>query len=337
MNPDLKIGIEKIVGKVSKIEDVPAAVKEGVEFLKPSVHALREKFAEIFSKSSQLTPQQTALMLHNQALQMGSEVKYYTPNPEIDTTPYRYHSFSLNPFRIVADIAGWRPGPINELWGGARPITNQLIGGAILAGIGYGIGTLLEELLPDLFEKKSLRNRAAIIGALLGILPSFIQIYAKLKTLNEKHPGESFKNLLRAWTYRVFEKNSSVMRKSDVHTKLAIERFGNDEDFFDPYINADSMEYKIMNDPITPITDRAIVASLIHTADINSRPQSSWVSPFDVMQTAITLGSGVAQGYLIAKAIGALAGLTPQSEEKLKRLGIWAGAVSGIAKRLGIS
>jgi hypothetical protein len=45
------------------------------------------------------------------------------------------------------------------------------------------------------------------------------------------------------------------------------------------------------------------------------------------------MGSGLASGMLVGKALGALAGLTPGAQQTLKRTGMWAGALMNIVPR----
>lgn len=316
--------VEKILDKVKSYNDMPSVVSEAVEQLKPTLIVLRSNLV----KSSQQSIEQAADWLLEKAKENLSQIK-----PDITSRyqqypiQYEHHGISINPIKLLADIAGWRPGGLNTIWGGPRPITNLLIGGAIITGLGYGLGKIIEKAFPGVFEKGKLPKRTAILGAILSAIPALMQWYINYKVVSKDRPHDStFSKILSSAISPMYKESASRFDHYDFDFDI--------DKFLDPYIHTDKMEKKIMDDRYTPIEDKAVVASLIHTSDILSRPKSKWVSPFDIMQTAITLGSGILQGYAIGKTVGILAGLKPEHERKLKNLGIWAGAISGIAQKL---
>ena len=79
--------------------------------------------------------------------------------------------------------------------------------------------------------------------------------------------------------------------------------------------------------PGTPPASAALAAGLVHGASA-ARGGSNWVSPMDVGRIAIGAGSGLLSGVVAGKILGALAGLTPEAENNIKRMGIWAGGLN---------
>ena len=79
--------------------------------------------------------------------------------------------------------------------------------------------------------------------------------------------------------------------------------------------------------PGTPPASAALAAGLVHGASA-ARGGSNWVSPMDVGRIAFGAGSGLLSGVVAGKILGALAGLTPEAENNIKRMGIWAGGLN---------
>jgi hypothetical protein len=202
----------------------------------------------------------------------------------------------------LADVLGWRAGPINAHWGGPRPLTNTLIGAGLGALLGYGGGRVAEQFLPeDTLEPKALAKRTAVLGGLLGGLPGLYQTYDNARM------GES---PLALWPPEPGE--SGVKRAN----------------FFDPSINRASFEAAVYADPFTPRPVQAASAGLVAAA--SAVKGSPLVSPWDVTRIALGAGSGLAAGTVVGKVFGALAGLTPESQQKLQQAGMWAGVLKAV-------
>jgi hypothetical protein len=80
---------------------------------------------------------------------------------------------------MVGDIyiknAGFLEGPANastalqRVVGGPNPVTSSLLAGALGAGLGYGGGTLIENLFPEKYMQRGrLRRNLALMGGLAG-------------------------------------------------------------------------------------------------------------------------------------------------------------------------
>ena len=209
----------------------------------------------------------------------------------------------------MADVLGWRAGPINATWGGPRPLTNLLIGSSLGALGGYGVGRLGEFLLPEkYFKPGAARKRLAILGGLLGAaVPAY----------------QAFDNI------RQTDRFSGILDRYPVPVKEA------QVNIFDPIIDRDRFNEAVMRDENTPMRLRAATAGLVEAA--TAVRGSDLVSPFDVAKIAVGAGAGLVSGLIAGKTLGLLAGLTPYGQEQVQRAGLWAGALkSTIPVALGL-
>lgn len=199
-----------------------------------------------------------------------------------------------------ADLAGWRAGPVNAMWGGPRPLTSTLIGSGLGALLGYGGGWAAEKLFPEgTFEKKGPAKRFALLGAMAGAAPG---VYMGLDNASQG------KGVLDAWP---------PQPKTAAEVSL-----------FAPLIPREQFQQAVFADPMTPPTVQAAAAGLVEAASrVSGRPV---VTPWDVMRIAVGGGSGLASGYLVGKTLGVLAGLTPDTQKKLQDAGMWAGALKAV-------
>jgi len=202
----------------------------------------------------------------------------------------------------LADVAGWRPGEINETWGGPRVLANLLIGSALGSLGGYGVGRLAEEFLPEeYFTPGEMRKRTAILGGALGALPAAWQTY-------------------------------DVLRQSDGDIGTLTQPYPFKEaaadDMFDPIIPRDHFNAMVMGDFQTPMKLRAATAGLVEAA--SAVRGTELVSPFDVARIAVGAGSGLVSGLIAGKALGLLAGLTPHAQKQMQQAGMWSGVIRNV-------
>lgn len=203
----------------------------------------------------------------------------------------------------LADLAGWRAGPLNAYYGGPRPVTTTLIGGALGALGGYGLGALADRVLPDrYFEPGALRRRGLILGGAAGALPG---AYQALDNLRQTGELESF---FSRWPAGI---------EKPAH------------ELFEPAIPRDRFQNAVLADPYTPAYLKATTAGLVEAAS-QSRGGVDWVTPWDVARVALGAGSGLVSGVVAGKALALLAGLTPHAQDQLKRVGIWTGVLSNV-------
>lgn len=213
----------------------------------------------------------------------------------------------------LADVMGWRAGPLNANFGGPRPLTNLIIGAGLGSLGGYGAGRLAEAVLPKkYFDKGVLRKRMALAGGVLGTLPAAWQA-----SYNWRQSGGDPTSLVAQWPYN----------------KEAAEKTAND--LFAPVINRDQFSNDIMNFDGTPMRLRAATAGLVEAA--SSIAGSPFVTPWDIARVAVGAGSGLVSGIVAGKALGFLAGLNDAGQEKVKQVGLWTGLLGAVVpKALGL-
>lgn len=93
----------------------------------------------------------------------------------------------------VGKSIGVHDNPHPWIVGGPRPVSTLLAGGLLGAGVGYGLGAIGEQFLPERwFEKGKLRRTGAVLGGLGGALPGTLWGFGSMSS-NPAHPG------WRAW------------------------------------------------------------------------------------------------------------------------------------------
>ena len=115
--------------------------------------------------------------------------------------------------------------------------------------------------------------------------------------------------------------------------KAAAEKTGG---IFDPVIAVDDFNRSVFHDPNTPLHLRAATAGLTEAASaVRGEPT---VSAWDIAKIAVGAGGGLAAGLVAGKTLGLLAGITPEAQTELMRVGMWAGAIRNtVPAALGFS
>lgn len=219
----------------------------------------------------------------------------------------------------LADVAGWRHGDLNAMWGGPRPVTNLLVGAALGSLGGYGVGRLADAVLPDrYFNPGAAARRGALVGALLGATPAVYQGLA-----NTAHGG----SVLDRWPVIPPDGTPPAVAPDPVKVGLDKQSAG----LFDPVIERDEFNRVVMADEFTPMRLRAATAGLVEAA--SAVRGSDWVSPWDVAKIAFGAGGGLVSGVIAGRALGALAGLTPEGMQGVQRIGLAAGILNAVVPR----
>lgn len=240
-------------------------------------------------------------------------------------------------FRPLFDAMQLTPNKFNGLFGGPTPLAGMAAGGLLGAGLGYGGGILAEKLLgPKVLEPGRLRNTLALGGGLAGALPGayMATVGARLNAEDGKSPAKALlePNVLLGKEGTARE----MVEELDRLMPFGDERFAKSANLagalYMPSIPVDAFNRTIWQDPNTPIQLRAAATSLVEGAS-QLRGGVDLVSPFDVGRIAAGMGSGWVSGMLVGKALGALAGLTPQAQGVLKQTGMWTGALRNIVPK----
>lgn len=206
------------------------------------------------------------------------------------------------------------PNDFNKHIGGSTPLATLLAGGLLGAGTGYLGGRLVEALAPaGTLEKGRARSTLALLGGLAGTAPGLW-----MGSLGVRNPDPSWSTPWQAWTSPnpIFGKESEELAKEAAR---AIEPFV-------PDIPVDSFGRVIWTDNMTPLPVRAAVSGLLDAAS-ESRGGVQYISPADIGRIAVGAGAGYLSASLVGKTLGALAGLTPQSQNSLQRAGLWSGVL----------
>lgn len=237
----------------------------------------------------------------------------------------------------IAMLAGHKPG----VWPMAPNTLTATLGSSLLgAGLGYGAGWLGEHVLPDeKFEKGKLRRTGALLGGLLGGVPS---LWYGLRGGYQNDPQVPPQPKIAAAKNSLMAVLSPEERASHPMFDRAVDRMfkraaddsggitpGSGGALFLPRIETDQFNKVIWNDPFTPPALRAATTGLVEAASM-SRGGVNTITPADIIRIGLGAGSGYAAATLVGKTLGALAGLRPESQQELQRMGTWAGIITNV-------
>jgi hypothetical protein len=250
----------------------------------------------------------------------------------------------------MAMLTGHKPG----LWPTAPNTLTATLGSTLLGGgLGYGLGWLGEQVLPEKhFEKGKLRRTGAILGALGGAVPSlwyglrggYRQDPPGTPLPSQEEPPNPNPEFPKAGAYISQAKRALTAvlppeeRGLDKHYVSAVNKLFKKADFgteggggssFLPVIPTDQFNQTVWNDPFTPAAIRAATTGLVEAASL-SRGGTNYVTPLDIMHIGLGAGSGFASASLVGRTLGALAGLRPESQRTLQQGGMWAGILSSV-------
>lgn len=214
--------------------------------------------------------------------------------------------------------------------GGATPLTNALLIGLTAGGLGYGAGTLAENLFPERYmERGRLRKTLGLAGALTGLGYGAMAAHTNARA-NDK-----------PWSHGWLIRNDSTPKYKMPHIKI-----GN---WLDPAafghsgVAAPSIEVQRMNEAIwrdahkgmyngfqnhTPPAYAATASGFM--TGLSAGMQSPIIRPVDVISGIASAGVGLATATVAGKALSALAGLTPAAQEKIQDMGLWGGMMHAI-------
>jgi hypothetical protein len=207
--------------------------------------------------------------------------------------------------------------------GGPTPLTNAIVTGLAAGGLGYGAGTLIENLFPERYlERGKLRNTLALIGGLGGV-----GLGANNAAANARAKNTSF---LRGWTI----KNSQF----GVYAPELNPAIPGDSGIMAPSVNIQQFNNAVWNDARkgfyngfenhTPPAYAAAASGMM--TGLGTGLRSPIIRPADVINGIASAGVGLATATMAGKALSAMAGLTPLAQEKLQDMGLWGGMMHAI-------
>jgi hypothetical protein len=261
----------------------------------------------------------------------------------------------------LAPIA--RPGQaVQKMIGGPTGLTEALVNGLIGGGLGYGAGWIADQFLPEEhFQKGRLPMTFGLVGAgvpaALGLWQYTTEQRAKgLPPGTGEPPPPPLPTHIpipEHWTDPLPPPYTPQEPKAaSIHPRFhkAAETTGA---LFLRSIPVDAFGQVVWNDvrnppnrfgtkspwgdnsqPLgtPPYAAAAVTGLLAGTAEAAGSPL---VSPWQVATSAaVGTGKGWAAGLIAGKVLGALAGLRPETQQKLQSAGLWGGLITGVANSL---
>lgn len=238
------------------------------------------------------------------------------------------------------------------------------LGGALLgAGLGYSAGYLGETVLPSHWNdhghlRRTLAMAGGIAGATPGLgamamnrasgLPTNAQgtLGMPSDTTDKYIPDSPTYNPEEPYVPRsayseLYDKASAALAdvELDPMMKEALSQTG--YEFLPlPPIPVDQLSQVLWHDPrvsgplgpqMSAATDGLIQAAYVARREREGDDQGTrLVYPTDVGRIAAGMGSGYLSGVLVGKVLGTLMGMPEETQERLKNVGMWAGAVQNI-------
>jgi hypothetical protein len=215
----------------------------------------------------------------------------------------------------------------NNAIGGPTPLSNALVSGLLLGGLGYGAGTLAENVLPaQYFEPGRLRKPLGVAGLLAGLGIGHIGASGTARALNQGY--------MKSW---VTSNNTEIPETAAAKVAFAP---GLHTGLYAPTIPVDAFNRAVWADSSTGYNQTGIVPG--HTSPqiaaattgimrgVASQTRSPIVSPANVINTLASAGVGLATANIAGRTLGALAGLTPAAQTKIQDAGLWAGMLHSV-------
>jgi hypothetical protein len=249
------------------------------------------------------------------SLNASCGIEFSTADPDITTAiVVKQASFAK------AIGTGWSAA--NKALGGPTPLSNALVSGLVLGGLGYGAGTLAENIIPEHYlDRGRIRKPLGIVGLLAGLGVGHLGARGTAKALNQGY--------LKSW---ITNNNTPIPPPKTAAASST--------GLFAPTIPVDAFNRAIWADASSGYNQTGIVAG--HTSPqiaaattgimrgVAAQTRSPIVSPANVINTLASAGVGLATAHVAGRTLGALAGLTPPAQSKLQDMGLWAGMLHSV-------
>jgi hypothetical protein len=256
-----------------------------------------------------------------EAMPADAIVNFATTPPDIETS-------------VVVKKSKYLPTPgeawntSNKAFGGPTPLSNAIVSGLLLGGLGYGTGTLAEQIIPERFMAPgALSNSLGIMGLLagagigatnagttsrelgIGYLPAWV-------TANDTPIPPKYVEKQGFWGQTNFNTNMGK-------PYIPVDAF-NRATWADASKNYDQSSFVNHTSPEVAAATTGIMSG------IKAQTGSSIISPSTVVRGLASAGVGLGVATLAGKTIGALAGLTPVAQEKIQDMGLWGGMLHSV-------
>ena len=315
-------------------------VPERVQTLFPAAYALQLRHNKVASDSGILAiasvhwdPDSACIFIHTPAklsarintayantLNPGCQLIFTTTTPDAATT------ISIKRASIAHGLGdAWRGA--NKAFLGPTPLSNAIVSSLALGGLGYGVGTLAEQIFPDRYlERGRLRNPLAVAGVLAGAGIGAANAGETQRQLQKFYPDYGY------WRSWVTDNNTPIPppAASEKTSQFA----GSFTNLGAPTIPVDAFNRAVWADASKGYDQTGIVE---HTSPpiaaattglmrgFAAQARSPIISPATVITGLASAGVGLATAHIAGRTIGALAGLSPGAQEKIQDVGLWAG------------
>lgn len=250
---------------------------------------------------------------------LGTQVEFVTTAPDTNHVVVKLANSVWFP------TAGKAWSGANKMLGGPTPLSNAIVSGLALGGLGYGAGALAENIFPERYiERGQLRKPLALLGALggLGIGASNAEALSKMPELD--------KTFWQSW----------LVNTDKVPNPVKAANFQSNTNLVAPIIKVDAFNRAVWADASRGFAQNGIIegggftpppvaaATTGIVSGIAAQARSPIISPAHVITGLASAGVGLATASLAGRTIGALAGLTPAAQEKIQDIGLWSGMLS---------
>jgi hypothetical protein len=212
---------------------------------------------------------------------------------------------------------------LNKALGGPTPLSNAIVSGLMLGGVGYGAGALAENLFPERYlERGRLRRTLGLAGLGAGGLLGVNNAYA-----NSRRTGDGF------WSSWLTRNDKPLAEK----VGFAFQGMSN-SGLYAPTVSVPQFNQAAWGDVqrgmytgqphFTPPAYAAATTGLM--SGLSAAQRSPIIRPVDVIRGIASAGVGLATANVAGRALSALAGLTPAGQEKLQDMGLWGGMMHAI-------
>lgn len=275
----------------------------------------------------------------------GMEVEEQPPQAELDCQSEVLLKEGIWPLRWM--------GVVSEALGGPSAVTDAIAGALVTGGLGYGVGTLLENLFPRKYVRRGrLRRSLGLTGMLLGAVPGIWlgvnhTLYGKNTSLGdawfkrhqdiEEKPFQEYpapeqlqkESKLRQRWLEVPEELRSQIRPLLKRAQTGVWERPVPVRPLQQAIWSDVAQYGQYGPPHTPPSMGATASAIV--SDVQQRyGNRSILSPRHFVRGLVAAGADLATSKLVGGVLSALGGLTPAGQRKLQEMGLWGGMIRGM-------
>jgi hypothetical protein len=229
---------------------------------------------------------------------------------EMDKTaeeaPVRRHSTLLDRLGVISQF--W-DGEIAGIPNRPGPLSSMLVLGSLGAATGNIAGRIAGRT--NMFDRKRAKRMGTLIGGGLGLLPGLGYAYMNYAAGKPPLSGDVL-NMPRLEGIKTSYVDPLMFSRPDL---IPVER----------------MQQMIWEDPRVagrlPVSVAAAASALVEGAS-RQRPRAfPYVTPTEIARMAMGMGAGYTGGMLAGKALGALFGVSDQSQQVLRETGAAAGVI----------